>query len=237
MRRRFSVLSLVAACAVAVVTPSSAVAAGAQCSLVLPAKVVVDSRTEKIPYRLSSNCTANQAAFAMWDVQQAGGYGWSVDITRAEMAAGKTSGTLTYPDTGKRGLFRGYAYSSRQADGDRLTQNMPLMQAKTACRVSLTGSRSTLSGWKGYTISVEGTIWSSATHRWANRRGGTVELLKRRDDGSWALAGRSTLTTSGSGGSAVFFPKGSKKGDKFRVVVKETATAWSCGSAPHTVRS
>lgn len=234
MRLKSAVLSLVAACALGVVIPSPALAAGAQCSLVLPAKVVVDSRTESIPYRLSSNCTANDAAFAMWDVEQASGYGWSVDITRAEMAAGTTSGTLTYPDSGARGLFRGYAYSSRNADGDPLTQNMPLMEAKTACRVSLTGARSTLPGWAGYTIKVKGTIWSSASHAWATRSGGTVDLFKRRDDGTWALSGRTNIGQSGSG---IFFPKGTVPGDQFRVVVHETATSWSCGSTPHTVRS
>ena len=237
MRLKSAVLGLVAACAVGVVAPSPALAAGAQCSLVLPAKVVVDSRAEKIPYRLSSNCAANDAAFALWDVEQASGYGWSVDISRAEMAAGATSGTLAYPDTGKRGLYRGYAFSSRQTDGDPLTQNTPLMQVKTACRVSLTGSRSTLPGWSGYTINVKASIWSSATHAWASRRGGTVDLFKRRDDGSWALSGRSTIAATGSGGTAIFWPKGTAKGDRFRVVVHETATSWSCGSSAHTVLS
>ncbi len=234
MRRRAAALGLVAACAAAVLSPSPAGATDAECSLVLPAKVVVDSRTEKIPYHLAPDCTANGAAFAWWDVEHASGYGWSVLVSRAEMAAGQTSGTLTYPDTAKRGAFLGHAYSSRRADGDPLTQNMPLMQAKSACRLGLSGARSTRSGWNGYTLTVKGTIWSGVHHRYVNRTGGTVELLKRRADGTWALAGRTSMTGTGK---AVFFPKGTKKGDQFRVVVKETATTWTCGSSPHTVRS
>jgi hypothetical protein len=227
VRIKSAVLGLVAACAAVVVAPVPAGAAAAQCSLVLPAKVVVDSRTERIPFRLSSNCAASDAAFALWDVEHASGHRMRVDVSRAEMAAGTTSGTLTYRDTAPRGLYRGNPYSSRQADGDQLTQNTPLVQVKSACRVTLTGSRSTLRGWSGYTLKVKGTVWSSVKHTWVTRSGATIDLYKRRSDGSWALAGRGDL----------FFPKGTKKGDKFRVVVHETATTWSCGSAVHTVRS
>jgi hypothetical protein len=232
MRLKSVVVRLVSAVALGVAVPSPVLAAGEQCSLVLPAKVVVDSRTEKIPFRLSSNCAANDAAFALWDVEHAGGFRVRVDVSRAEMAAGATSGTLTYPDTAARGLYRGYAYSSRQADGDRLTQNMPLMDVRTACRVRLTGTRSTAYGWTGYTLSVSASIWSSATHSWTTRRGGTVDLYKLRDDGTWALSGRGFISSTGSGG---FFPKGTVRGDKFRVVVQESSTAWSCGSSVHTV--
>lgn len=230
MRRRSTVLGLVAACVVVVVPSSSAGAAGAQCSLVLPAKVSVDSRTERVPYRLSSNCAANGAAYAWWDVENAGGSGWSLLVSRADVAAGRTSGTLTLRDTAKRGVYTGHAYSARTADGTPVTQNTPTMRVKSACRVSLSGSRSTLRDG-GYTITTTGKIWSGATHSWAKRAGVWADLLKRRSDGTWALAGRSLVATG------LFFPKGAKKGDQFRVVVDETAATWACGSAVHTVRS
>ena len=232
MRLKAALLGLVSAVALSVAVPSPSLAAGEQCSLVLPAKVVVDSRTEKIPFRLSSNCAANGAAFALWDVQHATGFRMRVDVSRAEMAAGATSGTLSYPDTAARGVYSGNPYSSRQADGDPLTQNTAVMQVKTACKVGLAGARGTRLGWKGYSLSVKASIWSSASHTWAKRTAGTIDLYKLRDDGTWALAGRASVA-----GGPGFFPKGTVRGDKFRVVVQETATSWSCGSSVHAVLS
>jgi hypothetical protein len=237
VRLKAALLGLVSAVALGVAIPSPSLAAGAQCSLVLPATVVVDSRTEKIPFRLSSNCAANAAAFALWDVRHASGFRMRVDVSRAEMAAGATSGTLTYPDTAARGVYSGDPYSSRQTDGDPLTQNTPVMAVKTACRVALTGNRGTLYGWTGYTITARASIWSSASHAWTTRRGGTVDLLKLADDGTWKLAGRQTVAPTGNPGKATFWPKGTTRGDKFRVVVQDTATSWSCGSSVHTVLS
>jgi hypothetical protein len=233
MRLKSAVLGLVAACGAVLVIPSPVLAA-AQCSLILPAKVVVDSATERIPMRLSSDCASNGAASAAWDVRH-GTVGWRVAVDAADFASGNTRGELVYKDTAPRGLYRGNRLGAERADNQPLVQNIPTMLVKNACRVSITGHRSSMGTFTQYTIDVKGSIWSSASHSFVTRRGGEVTLLKKRADGTWAYDRTSFLSRTTDPGTSWFWPKGAKKGDQYRVVVRETDTAWTCGSSVHTV--
>lgn len=97
------VIPAAVALATAVGLPAPALAAPAECSLVLPAKLVVDSRTEQVPHRLSSNCSANGADAASWRVMQtAGGASWWTSVSPAS-----PSGTRSHPDTWPTGTYRG----------------------------------------------------------------------------------------------------------------------------------
>ena len=232
MRPRSLVVPAVVAVLASVAIPSPAFAAS-QCSLVLPTKVVVDSRTESIPYRLSSNCASSGASAASWDLLHADGSGWAMDFGPADFAEGTTDGTLALPDTGTKGVYRGHPLGAEQADGDPLTQNTPLMTVKAAARLSLAVAKGNRFGFTRHTFTVKATVWSGSTHAWVPRTSGQAELLELRN-GVWARAGMAYLD---SDGEVVLWPDGVKPGDKFRVRILETASVWASGSSVVTIPS
>jgi hypothetical protein len=92
-----------------------------------------------------------------------GTLGWRVAVDAADFASGNTRGELVYKDTAPRGLYRGNRLGAERADNQPLVQNIPTMLVKNACRVSITGHRSSMGTFTQYTIDVQGSIWSSAT--------------------------------------------------------------------------
>src|SRR4051812_13404359 len=73
MRVRSVVLPAVLAVAAAVLAPTAAQAAPAQCGLQLPTKVVIDAPRVEADMRLTNACFDHAAATATWDMVIRGG--------------------------------------------------------------------------------------------------------------------------------------------------------------------
>ena len=227
MRRRSVVLTSAVAAAV-VVLPGSAAAAPAQCSLVVPAKVVVDRPLEEIPVRLSSNCTASGADHAYWDVVNHRGWGWQVDFEATDIAEGTTAAVLEHGGTDPVGIYRGYGVGAEQADGDALTQNAPVMAVKYGAKLRLSGTSK-----RGMlTLTATASTWSGKAGRWYPRAGAQVQVLKHKSGNWWVWVRNATTNSSGR----VNIPTGfAHTGDVYRVRIVETNTVWASGSGHYRV--
>ena len=230
MHLRSFVIPTAVALAAAVGLPATAQAAPAQCSLVLPAKVVVDSTSETIPSRLSSNCTSSDATTASWHVVHTGGANdWWLEWT----LPGVNGGVL--PSTLATGTYRAYPGGAEQADGDPLTQNTPETVVKLGARVSLSGRYvqrplimygSTVGSFSELALTASATTWSATTRGWYPRAGAQVQLLRHKSGDWWVWERNGTTNSQGE----VTFRLPSYSSAIYRVRIVETAKAWASGS-------
>jgi hypothetical protein len=226
LRLRALAATAAVACVAAVAAPAPASAA-VQCSLVLPTKVVVGSATERISYRLSSNCSAAQADQASWHVlHTSGGHDWW-----AELGGEASDGVELFPATAPSGTYRAYPAGAEQADGDPLTQNSPTLAVKYGARVSLSGRYTSTTHPLGFTmteLSLTATagIWSPARSGWVPRAGTQVQLLRHKGGDWWVWERNGTTNSQGK----VTFTRPSYSSATYRVRIVETTKAWASGS-------
>jgi hypothetical protein len=224
MRLRSVVLSVAVACAAAVAVPSSAVAGSEQCTLVMPTKVVVDARSEKIPVRFGSNCDRSGAVAADWVVAHSSGEYWDAYFDETYYTP-----WLTQMDDDAMGRYVGYragAYTAGAwaADEPDLTQNQPVMHVKYASRLATKVTRTSTK----LTWAVTATQWSGRSHRYVPRPKVTVGLFHRATTASpWKYVKSVTTTSTGK---ATVTLSGYKPG-AYRLKVAETPTVWASYSA------
>jgi hypothetical protein len=215
--------------AAAVVLPGAAANAASDCSLVLPAKVVVDRTTENIPVRLSSNCLSSGADSADWNVYNHSGGGWHA-YWRAIDSVDTTTGTqLVHSGTDPVGIYTGHGIGAATASDTPLTQNEPVMTIKYAARLSLTGTNKR----GNVTLTAYASSWSAKLGRFYPRAGATVQVLRHKSADWWVWDGNVTTNSEGR----VTIPIGySHPGDAYKVRIVETNTVWATGSAPYRVQ-
>ena len=228
MRLHRLVVPSAVALAAAVGLPAPAQAAPAQCSLVMPAKLVLDPGAEDVNHRLSSNCAAVGAAAASWHVVRVGGgHDWWVDLDDEV-----TDGVELFPSAEPIGTYRAYPAGAEQADGEPLTQNTPQMLVKYGARTSLTGryfQRRVPGASRTVTelaLTATAVTWSGSTDDWYPRAGAQVQLLRHKGGDWWVRERNGTTHSQGK----VTFRIPSYSSATYRVRVVETAKAWASGS-------
>jgi hypothetical protein len=202
--------------------------AASDCSLVLPAKVVVDQASESIPVRLSSNCLAVSADHADWRVLDSHYGGWNVYWREIDSRDTTTGALLGFSGTDPVGTHTGYPKGAGTVADEPLTQNRPSMTIKYGSRLSLSGTNKR----GNVTLSVYASSWSGKLGRFYPRAGVKVQLLRHKSADWWVLD--RTVTTDSQG--RVTIPVGySHSGDAYKVRIPESATVWASGSAPYRV--
>jgi hypothetical protein len=212
-------------------TPTSALAfttgpasTASHCSLVMPSKVVVDARTERMNFTLSSNCTANGADHAYWNLKHTGtGSGWAFRFESADL--GHRNWYVDWPDTAPMGRWSLSTVEAERADGTPLPQNSAAIQAKYGSRLAATVSRTrTTLTWK-----VTASQWSPTKHAWGARSRVSVGLFHQATGSStWKYVKAVTTTSTGKATVTLASPKAGS----YRLSVGETSTVWASYSTP-----
>jgi hypothetical protein len=214
--------------AAAVVLPASAAVAASDCSLVLPAKVVVDQASESIPVRLSSNCLSSAADHADWRVLDSRYGGWNTYWREIDSTDTTTGALLGFSGTDPVGAYTGYPKGAGTVADDPLTQNRPSMTIKYGARLGLSGTNER----GNVTLTVYASSWSGKLSRFYPRAGAKVQLLRHKSADWWVYD--RTVTTNSEGRATI--PIGfSHPGDAYKVRIVESATVWASGSAPYRV--
>ena len=194
------------------------------CSLVMPARVVIDARSSIEDFRIAPNCAVNGADHASWDlVHAATGGGWTLRFESADFEY--PDWTITWPDTAPMGRWSLVPQGAAQADGNPLRQNSAAVDVKFASRTaaSLTSRSATALRW-----TVTTTQWSGSAHRFVPRarlRVGLYHLAPRSTTWTWVSA----VTTSTAGTATVTLA--APKAGSYRFGVLETSTVWPSTSA------
>jgi hypothetical protein len=216
MRFRRIVLPVVIAAAAAVVLPASAEAA-AQCSLVTPTKVVVDSKTEEMDFNLSASCQTNGADHAYWDLEH-GSLGGPLDFEAADIA--QRYFYIEWYDTDAMGNWYLRPTGAATAGGTSLTQNSATIKVKYGSRFL---SKVTRSSTGALTWAVTAQQWSGRAHAWVGRSKVNVGLFYL-PTGSTTWKYVKSVTATSTGKATVTL--GAPKSGSYRLMVAETATVW-----------
>jgi hypothetical protein len=224
MRLRSVVLSVAVACAAVVAVPSSAVAGSELCTLVMPAKVVVDARSEKIPVRFGANCDRSGAVAANWVVAHGSGEYWDAYFDETYYTP-----WLTQMDDDAMGRYVGYRAGAFTADAwaadePDLTQNQPVLHVKYASRLAtkVTRTRTKL------TWAVRATQWSGRTHGYHPRKVNVGLFHRATTTSPWKYVKSVTTTSTGKATVTLTSPKAGH----YRLAVGQTPTAWASYSTP-----
>ncbi len=225
MRLRSLVLPAVLAIGAAVVAPTSAQAAPAQCGLIVPSKVVIDAQEVEADMWLTLGCYRNEAAFANWDYLHKGsGMSAAVDFTPEDIAAGEDTVFVgSWPDDAPMGRWQLKWVDAERADGSTLTQNDAYTTVKYGSELAttVTRTRTTL------TWVATATQWSGRSHKDVVRAGVRVGVFHQAPGASrWTYV--KAVTTSRTGKAAVSVA--SPKAGNYRLVVAETPTVWAAYS-------
>jgi hypothetical protein len=195
-----------------------------QCSLVMPSKVVVDTRTERMGFRISSNCQANGADHASWDLIHTGmGFAAGLQFESADIL--HPDWYVDWSDTAPMGAWTLRPGGAGQADGNPLKQNTAALQVKYASRLAATVKRTT----SALTWTATATQWSGSKHGWNTRARVTVGLFHQAP-GSTTWKYVKSATTSSTGRATITL--GSPKSGNYRLTVAETPTVWASYSTP-----
>ena len=194
------------------------------CSLVMPTKVVVAARSVDADVRVATNCSANGAEHAYWDLFHPGrNYGWGLMFEEADLA--HPNWYITWRDFDPMGVWTLVPVEAEQADGNPLKQNSAVVKVKYGSRLTtkVTRTRTALS-W-----AVTATQWSGVKHGWNTRARVTVGLF-HQPPGSTTWKYVKSVKTSSTGRATVTL--GSPKAGNYRLVVGETPTVWAAYSTP-----
>lgn len=223
MRARSVVLPAVLAVAAAVLAPTSA-QANTTCSLLMPTKVVVDARTVDSDVRLTPGCFTGEADHAWWDLDHAGGVGYTVDFESEDLLEGPGSyWYIPWEDSDPMGRWVLTPAGTNPEGQPQVPQNtavtMVKYKANLATKVTRTGG--TLS-W-----AVTATQWSGKAHANVARARASVGLFHQAP-GSTTWTYVKSVTTSSTGKATVSLA--APKAGSYRLKVAETPTVWAAYS-------
>jgi hypothetical protein len=212
----------------ALAVPDPALAAPARCALLMPTKIVVNSATEQASVRLASSCTAAQVERAVWSLRQpGGGLAMPIAFEPADLAAGRTAGSVEFYDDDRKGAWTARPHEVTGPASADLVQNTPVTLLKYGSRIAASVDRSR----NGLTWTVKATQWSGAAHAWVKRPKVRVGLFHRASGSSgWRYV--TSVRTSSAGTARVSLR--SLKAGSYRLVIAETPTVWAAYS--RTVR-
>lgn len=227
MRVRSIVLSAVVAVSAAIAVPSPALAGSEECTLVMPAKVVLGAKTVTSNLRLGSNCTSHSADHAYWDLVHSSGKIAEIDFTSADFSHGVTSASFAWNDDDPKGRYTSRAVDAATAGGVDLTQNSPITWVKYASRLRASTWRDSGNGAGPIHWSISATQWSGAKHAWVGRPRVAVALFHRATTTSgWKYVKSVTTSSTGRASGTIASPK---RGSYF-FKVGETPTVWASGA-------
>ena len=224
MRRRSVILSAAIASGVALTIPSSASAGTEQCTLIMPTKVVINAQVVHSPVRFGTNCAANAADEAWWDLNHSSGNVDSIVFFADEFAAGSSS--TEWFDFDPMGRYVIQGAGAFKADASELTQNSPVTVIKYASRLV---TKTTRSSTGGLTWAVTAQQWSGRSHAYVGRPKVNVGLFYRASGSTtWTYVKSVTTTSTGKATVTMSTPKAGY----YRLMVAETPTVWKSYTTP-----
>jgi hypothetical protein len=214
MRPRSIIIALISAVAVLVpVLPVSA-AVGGTCSVVVPAKIRLDSPYEIITARLAADCDGSAVSYASWNVRHS--YYGPSDIVIFDGSDSDSMGFYDWEHLGRYYVEPGGAYDSEY---DELQQNTTQFTVKLGTRAYLTTSRS------GRTVTLNARTTSYRPSVDAFRAWSSAKVtLQYKTCLSCAWKSLATLTT-GTKGTASYRTT-STSARYYRAIAGETSSRW-----------
>jgi hypothetical protein len=223
MRLRSVVLPAVVALAGAVVAPSPAAAASAQCALVVPTKLVINAPVVRFNFNLTQSCVTNGADHAYWDLTHNSGAGGPMDFESADMT--QRYFFMRWHDDAPMGNWYLRPDEAAQADGDPLTQNSAVTKIKYASQFSAVG-RTRYATKLSLTSTV--TQWSARAGKYVGRPNVPVALqFKPKGSTTWSYVKSARASSAGK----VTISVASPRSGSYRLMVAETNTVWAAYSA------
>jgi hypothetical protein len=218
MRLRSVVLPAVVVAATAVAIPAPALAAGEQCTIILPTKVVVTAETVTSPVKFGSNCAASETDVAGWDLNHSAGYVDTIVFAAEEFADGVSS--TDWFDVDPMGRYVIAGAGAYRADETEVTQNSRVALVKYGSRLVTTVTRTRT----GLSWAVTAQQWSGRSHAYVARPRVTVGLFHQTStSAAWKYV--KSVTTTSTGRATVSL--GTTKTGNYRLVVAETPTIWA----------
>jgi hypothetical protein len=207
--------------------PAPADAAAADCSIELPATVVIDSETAVVHAQVSPDCLRDSGPVdANWLFGHGTGPTTPLHFD-AWQVAGPSSMTA-YAVIGDRdptGVYTATPAGAQDADSTPMTQNTARTVVKYASSfgAGLLRTRTALS-WD-----IDAMTWSGRTHGWYPRAGAQVSVWHLPLDGTaWKYLRTQTMSSRGTGTVTVENPNTGH----YRLSMAETATVWGTWSPP-----
>jgi len=216
MRFRSIVLPVAVGLATLLAVPSSASAA-AQCSLIMPTKLVVDSKTEDLDFRTTVSCISNGATQADWSISH-GSEGGLLSFDAQDLQ--DRYFYITWQDTFGKGVWQLTPQGATDGDGNTLEQNSSTLTVKYGSRISQTVTRSS-SGALTWAFRAE--QWSGQAHTWVGRSKVNVGVFHQATSTApWTYVKSATTSSTGRGTVGIAAPKSGN----YHLVVAETPSVW-----------